>query len=110
MVPSSNAEAGIKIVENSKRGSLGAERGEIGTDTAHERDGDDEVGVKPIDMLVPVAPCDGVFGNVRLLQIILGGPQRLVVFRTVEDSSIGSNNASLGCAGRRHGGRRCGCR
>lgn len=45
MVSSRNAEPAVEIVEDSERGRLPAKRGEVGANTAHERDEDDEVGV-----------------------------------------------------------------
>lgn len=97
MVARCDTEPGVEVIENSERGRLQGQRGEVGADAAHERNDDDEVGAQPIDVLVPVAPCYGIFGDVRLLQIILAGSQRLVVLGAVE-RGIGNSNAHLGCA------------
>lgn len=97
VVSGGDAEPGVEVEENSEHGRLQIQGGEVGADAAHERDEDDEVGAQPIDVLVPVAPCYGIFGDVRLLQVILAGPQRLVVLGAVVNG-IGGGNAHLGCA------------
>lgn len=56
------------------------QRHPVGGDKAGQRDEDDEDGVEPVDVLVPVAPGHGQVGNVHLLGIVLGaGPQRHIV-------------------------------
>jgi len=67
MVTGGNAQAGVEVVEDSEGGGLEAERRQIGTDATHQRDEDDEIGIQPVDVFVPVAPCYGIFGDVRLL-------------------------------------------
>ena len=61
-----NAQPGVEVVENGKGGGGALEGKERGRDKAHERDDDDKVDIQPVDMLVPVCPCDGGFCDVRL--------------------------------------------
>lgn len=67
VVSRGDAEPGVEVEKDSEYGCLQIQGGEVGADAAHERDEDDEVGAQPIDVLVPVAPCYGILGDVRLL-------------------------------------------
>lgn len=56
------------------------QRDPVGRDEAGQRDEDDEDGVEPVDVLVPVAPGHGLVGDMDLLGVVLGaGSQRHIV-------------------------------
>lgn len=68
-------------------------------DKANQRDEDNERGVQPVDMLVPVTPSDGLVSDVHLLEVgWSSGAKRLVVGCAIGES------LSLGRLGW-HGGR-----
>lgn len=54
MVTSSDSEPRSEIVSNTPYGGLPIQRRPESSDAANERDANDQIDVKPIDMLVPV--------------------------------------------------------
>lgn len=76
---SGDTETSVEVVEYGKESRGGLQGSEVGTDETQDGHANDEVGVQPVDMLVPVAPGDGGLGDVRLLHIVAGLAQRLVV-------------------------------
>lgn len=80
MVASCDAHASVEVVDDGEDGGGELQRHPVGGDEAGQRDEDDEDGVEPVDVLVPVAPGHGQVGNVHLLGIVLGvRPQRHIV-------------------------------
>lgn len=59
MVASSDAETGVEVVDDSEDGRVEAKRNPVGGDEASQGDEDDEDGVEPVDVLVPVGPGHG---------------------------------------------------
>lgn len=62
----------MEVVDHGKDGGLEAERNPIRADETTHGNEDDQGDVEPVDMLPPVAPGNGLCGDVRLL-IIRGG-------------------------------------
>ena len=54
MVASSDPKPRSEVVSNAPHGGLPVQRRPESSDAANERDADDQVHVKPIDVLVPV--------------------------------------------------------
>ena len=54
MIASSDAKPGSEVVSNAPYGGLQIQRRPESSDAANEGDANDQVHVKPIDMLVPV--------------------------------------------------------
>lgn len=75
MVPSSDAQTGEKVVSNTKRERLPAERGVERSDEANNWEGEENYRVKPIDLVQAVGP-----GNRR---------ERLRVLESVIDIVVG---------------------
>lgn len=106
MVAGGDSQTRVEVKEYGECCSLPVQRGEVSSDAAHKRDEEDEVGVQPVDVLVPVAPCYGILGDVGLLQIIVLGSQRLVLAGSIRDTVGCCNNGRRQASrGRRHGGR-----
>lgn len=84
---SSDSETAVEVVDESEDGSVELERHPVRGDEAGHGNEDDEGGVEPVDMLVPVGPRHGQLGNVRLLGpgllLNTGSPQRLVIRRAI---------------------------
>lgn len=68
---------------------------------SNEGHANDEEGVEPIDVAVPVRPGNGSLRDVNLLQVILFRPEGLVVFCSVGDCASGNSLrlVQLGCRG-----------
>lgn len=62
--PRTDAETGEEVIGDSEDGRLVLELDPVGRNQADQGDEDDEGGVEPVDMLVPVGPCDGLFCDV----------------------------------------------
>ena len=69
MVASCDTEAGVEVVDDGEDGGLEVERYPVAGHEAQDGDNDDEGGVQPVDLLVPVAPGRWLVGNVNLLGI-----------------------------------------
>jgi hypothetical protein len=103
MVTGSDTETSVEVVKACPEGSVELERNPVGGDEADDGNDDDECGVEPIDMLVPVGPGYREVGNVRLVAlqgVDLGG--RLASKRNIVFGAIREGGGSLGV----HGGRR----
>lgn len=85
---SGDTEASVEVVDHGEDGGVELHGDPVRRDEAHERHDDDEVGVDPVDVLVPVAPCHGGLGNVRLLHIVALGPQGDVLGRPVRGGDV----------------------
>jgi len=59
-----DAETGPKVVQDGKDGRLELQVDPVRRDQADQGDKDDEGGVEPVDVLVPVADRDGLLGDV----------------------------------------------
>ena len=59
MVAGSDTEASVEVVDDGEDGRVEAKRNPVGGDEASQGDEDDEDGVEPVDVLVPVGPGHG---------------------------------------------------
>lgn len=96
-----DTETGIEIVEDGKESGLELEGNPVCAHQADQRNEDDESGVKPVNMLVPVTPGDWELGDMGLLQVVLGRPQRLVVIGAVREGR-GGNGPGIVLGGGSH--------
>lgn len=100
VLTSSDAETSVEVVDDGKSESLEVERHPVGRDEAHDGDNDDEEGVEPVDMLIPVAPGHGRISNVNFLVPGASTAERLVVGGAIGE---GLSLLGLGSGNRRHG-------
>lgn len=56
---SCDSQTGVEVVDDGEDGRGQLERHPVGGDEAQQGDEDDEGGVEPVDVLVPVAPGNG---------------------------------------------------
>lgn len=94
----SDSETSVEVVDDGEDGGIELDRDPVGGDEANHGNDDDEGGVEPVDVLVPVGPGHGRVGNVHLVEVVSASAQRLVV-----GSAIRKGSGSLG---RGRGGRR----
>ena len=79
MVASSDPESRSEVIYDAPEGGLPVQRGPEGGHTASERDPNDQVYVKPVDMLVPVgwmrllACCSDFCDYQRITNLLLSG-------------------------------------
>lgn len=95
---SCDTETGVEVVDDSKQGRLPLQLHPVCGDEADHGHNDDEGGVEPVDVLVPVAPGDGLVGDVRLGQV---GTLSRATHGFVVGCAIGT---ALGLGGRGYGG------
>lgn len=100
---SSDAETRVEVVDDGKDGGIEVQRHPVGGDEANDGDNDDEKGVEPVDVLVPVAPGHGGIGNVHLFVPGASTAERLIVGGAI---GKGLSLRLLGHGGRRRGGSR----
>lgn len=61
-----DAETSVEVVDDGKDGRVHAKGNPVARSETNQRNDDDEDCVKPVDVLVPVGPSHGQFGNVNL--------------------------------------------
>lgn len=71
MVTGRDTKTSCEVIGNSPDGSLELERGPVCCNQAVDRKANDQSDIEPIDVFVPVRLRDGLFGDVRLLRIVL---------------------------------------
>lgn len=99
---SSDAQTCVEVVHNGKDGGIEAEGNPVGRDEANHGNDDDEGGIEPVDVLVPVGPGHRGVGDVHLGGIMaVASAKRLVI-----GGAIGEGGRSLLLRGsrRRHVG------
>lgn len=73
----------MEVIENSEERRLHGQGDPVSGDHAHGGDDQDESGVEPVDMLVPVRPGHGLLSNVWLAGVVLLAARRLVIGRAI---------------------------
>lgn len=71
VVTSGDAKTGVEVVDDAEDGGVELEGNPVRGDETHHGDNDDEGGVEPVHMLVPVAPCYGGLRDVSGVDIFL---------------------------------------
>jgi len=71
MVTGSDSEAGEEVVCDGEKGRLELERNPEGGDQAGKGDEDDEGGIQPVDVLIPVLQCDRLLGDICLMASVV---------------------------------------
>jgi hypothetical protein len=94
---SSDAEAGVEVVYHGPDGSVKAEGDPVGVDDADEGKENDEGGVEPVDVPVPVLPGQRSIGDVDF------GSGVLVASTTERNVVLGAVREGLSLLGRRRG-------
>lgn len=77
MVSCGDTETSSEVVDNGPEGSLPKEWSPDGLNAAEGRNTENEENIEPVDVFEPVLLSDGLFGDVRLLGIVLWVPVRL---------------------------------
>ena len=90
LLTSCDAHTSVEVVDNGKDCGVEVERHPVGRDEAHDGNNDNECSVQPVDMLVPVGPCNWSVCDMNLLGLGLAlCTKRLVVGRAIrEDLSL----------------------
>lgn len=85
MLTSCDAETGVEVVENGESERLHSEWYPVRANEAEHGHANDKECVEPVDMLVPVAPCDGELGDVWLprVELLVGVSKGNVVGGTI---------------------------
>ena len=92
MLTGRDTKTGVEVVDNGEDGGIRVKGSEVGSDEAQQRNNDNEYGVEPVDMLVPVGHGHGRVRNVHLARVLLPGPQGLVVGRPVRERRGGGGS------------------
>lgn len=87
MVAGGDTEASEKVVEHSEDGRLHLKRYPVRGDEAREGNEDDECGVEPVDVLVPVLGGDGLVGDICWERLLARPDQPAISRRATHGAS-----------------------